>query len=441
MTLDEGSGPESRGRRLRSWKQIARYLDRDIRTVMRWEKQGGMPVHRVPGSTPVRPVFAFTRELDEWLAGSGGAPPETTPDGIRRRWLLWSGLSLVLVLVVLAAWASSFGHRGRPAGEVPDSYRLSASGTRILARNFEGELLWAYEHPEGASFTAPLATRVLDSGAGGHSRLVSVNLRGPGDDDLLHGELLSLSESGTLNWRLALERNLQFGRTSFNPPWVAGILKVVDLNGRPRIAWSVNHYTWWPSVLLILTPDGQVESRFVNSGWIRVITRLPRPAGDLLLVGGISNARAGAMLAVLDPEKPFSSSPEDPDAEFACTSCPEGSPVRYFVFPPTPANRASGLPYNATASIEATSEGIRVVTLEGRPSSGIHWVYLFSREFRLLRSEPGDTYCPELENLLGALASGDPTAECPGDAGTTVHAWTPEEEWRTLHVAAAGTFE
>jgi len=441
MTFEEGSTPENRGQRLRSWKQIAHYLDRDIRTVMRWEKQGGMPVYRVPGSTRVRPVFAFTRELDQWLAGSGGALRQPTPDGTRRRLLLWNGLSLVLVVVALTAWGSIFSRRGHPAGNLPDSYRLSLSGTRILARNLDGELLWAYEHPDGESFQGLPTTRVLDSGAGGHSRLLSVDSRGPRDDDLQHGELFSLSESGTLNWRVGIEEHLRFGGTSFGPPWVVGTLSVLDLNGRPRIAWSLNHSTWWPSILLLLTPGGQVEGRFVNSGWIKVIKRLRRPGGDLLLVGGISNARSAAMLAVLDAEKPFGSSPEDPGSEFACTSCPEGSPLRYVVFPPTPANRASGLPYNETASIEATSEGIRIVTLEGHPNSGIYWVYLFSPEFQLLKSEPVDTYCPQLENLLRERGAGDAAAGCPGDAGATIRTWTPEEGWREMHAAAAGTSE
>ena len=35
--------PESNGR-LDSWKEIARHLGRDVRTVMRWERERGLPV-------------------------------------------------------------------------------------------------------------------------------------------------------------------------------------------------------------------------------------------------------------------------------------------------------------------------------------------------------------------------------------------------------------
>ena len=35
--------------RLDSWKAIAAYLGRDMSTVIRWEKEKGLPVHRLPG--------------------------------------------------------------------------------------------------------------------------------------------------------------------------------------------------------------------------------------------------------------------------------------------------------------------------------------------------------------------------------------------------------
>jgi hypothetical protein len=58
--------------RLDSWKRIARYLQRGVRTVRRWEAEEQMPVHRhahkAQGS-----VFAYKSELDEWLRGRSGS--------------------------------------------------------------------------------------------------------------------------------------------------------------------------------------------------------------------------------------------------------------------------------------------------------------------------------------------------------------------------------
>jgi tetratricopeptide (TPR) repeat protein len=49
-----------------SWKAIAEFFDRDQRTVMRWESQCGLPIHRVPGRERGG-VFAYQSELVAWL--------------------------------------------------------------------------------------------------------------------------------------------------------------------------------------------------------------------------------------------------------------------------------------------------------------------------------------------------------------------------------------
>ncbi len=41
--------PAPAGDLLESWKEIARYLNRDIRRIQRWERSKGLPVHRLPG--------------------------------------------------------------------------------------------------------------------------------------------------------------------------------------------------------------------------------------------------------------------------------------------------------------------------------------------------------------------------------------------------------
>jgi TolB-like protein/thioredoxin-like negative regulator of GroEL len=59
--------PAPPGDRLDSWKEIAAYLNRGVRTVRRWEDQEGLPVHRqlhrVQGS-----VYAYRSEIDTWRA-------------------------------------------------------------------------------------------------------------------------------------------------------------------------------------------------------------------------------------------------------------------------------------------------------------------------------------------------------------------------------------
>jgi TolB-like protein/Tfp pilus assembly protein PilF len=62
------SGPGSTGAptdRLDSWKEIAAYLRRGTRTVQRWERDQGLPVHRLRHDK-LGSVYAYKRELDAW---------------------------------------------------------------------------------------------------------------------------------------------------------------------------------------------------------------------------------------------------------------------------------------------------------------------------------------------------------------------------------------
>jgi TolB-like protein len=50
---------------LDSWKEIATYLGRDVRTVQRWEKKEGLPMHRQIHEK-LGTVFAYKSEIDAW---------------------------------------------------------------------------------------------------------------------------------------------------------------------------------------------------------------------------------------------------------------------------------------------------------------------------------------------------------------------------------------
>ncbi|HSA93525.1 MAG TPA: tetratricopeptide repeat protein [Terriglobales bacterium] len=114
------------GDRLDSWKEIAAYLKRDVRTVQRWEKKEGLPVHRHLHEK-LGAVYAFRSEIDTWwrerspvLQAEGHdqeVPPH--PDGKaatvtrfgRSAWL--SLALLVVVLLAAAVWLAPSAVRSR----------------------------------------------------------------------------------------------------------------------------------------------------------------------------------------------------------------------------------------------------------------------------------------------------------------------------------------
>jgi Tol biopolymer transport system component len=140
--------PESARKRLDSWKEVATYLDRDVTTVMRWEREKKLPVHRLPGGKR-KAVFAYPDEIDAWYASadpkengesSEGAEPREvpaegrslepaiapiidTPNPPSKRWRR-TALVLVPAVVILLGLGAMTAARLRPAPQLKVSSYL-----------------------------------------------------------------------------------------------------------------------------------------------------------------------------------------------------------------------------------------------------------------------------------------------------------------------------
>lgn len=92
------------GKVLESWKEIADYLRRNVRTCRRWELEMGLPVHRLDGSSKAR-VFAYSGELDHWLEEKihGREEPPRRPK-IAKPLRAVAVASVAVPLVALAAY-------------------------------------------------------------------------------------------------------------------------------------------------------------------------------------------------------------------------------------------------------------------------------------------------------------------------------------------------
>src|SRR6188508_3247204 len=109
MDPEPGSNSEIKtaqlGERLDSWKEIARYLNRSVRTVYRWEKEEGLPVHRHQHKE-LGSVFAYKGELDAWLnarSPDADLPAQDHQTVAPRRSTLAVALALVTAAVVIGS--------------------------------------------------------------------------------------------------------------------------------------------------------------------------------------------------------------------------------------------------------------------------------------------------------------------------------------------------
>jgi hypothetical protein len=69
--------PKQGRNRLDSWKEIAAYLNRNVRTVQRWEKREGLPIHRHVHER-ASSVSAYKKEIDAWQKQRSHVSNETT---------------------------------------------------------------------------------------------------------------------------------------------------------------------------------------------------------------------------------------------------------------------------------------------------------------------------------------------------------------------------
>lgn len=117
-------------RRLNSWKEIAAYLGRSPRTVQRWEREEGLPIHR-HSHAHSHSVYAYQSDLDRWLSTgrqrlsvqesptppspiSSVGEPRSEPRSPHWRRLAWLALA---VLAVSVAGITGWWHRGGAAVE------------------------------------------------------------------------------------------------------------------------------------------------------------------------------------------------------------------------------------------------------------------------------------------------------------------------------------
>jgi hypothetical protein len=431
-------------RRLTSWKEIAAHLGRDVRTVLRWEKDRGLPIHRVPGLTG-RVVFAYTEELDTWARGPAALAVALPTDAVvpigepvirvssapvSSRSHRWLAAAAVVVAGAGIGWRA-------PAPRTRDApHTIAWTKAGIVANGADGAERWRYAFPADEQVLPP-ARRTTD---------VAEILGGPDpgiltatdthlhleDSTVTSGRLLWFSPDGAVRRSLPIEDRLSFGAVAYGAPWSITDFRVDPSLGPRRIAVSAHHFEWWPSLVTVFDGSFSRSGTFVNAGWIEGLDWISR---DRLLIAGFSNAYDGGMLAVLDPDALDGQSPVAPGSSFACTSCGPNTAVRYVVLPRSEVNRASGSPFNRVV-LARKAEGYLARTVEMPGATTADALYEFTPSLELTRASYSDRYW-EIHRQLEAQGKIAHTREqCPDrDGPREIRVWEPEIGWRMVAIA------
>ncbi len=428
--------PEPHEQRLDSWKEIAEYLSRDVRTARRWEQERGLPVHRLPGRQRSA-VFAFPEELKCWMESQADSkvsatviseelPPTPLPPAPRPS--TWRGALMATGLALLVWWAVV---AIRTRGFAPLDH-LGFDVDQISGFTRQGGLLWRHAlKPGQMAVKDPAAQQFI--GLMGNRRLtlaVTEDLAPPWPG--AHLRALRPTDGRQL-WDWHPSDTLRFGQDAYGPPWKFSAMAVAT-TAPARIAVAVHHRTWWPSTVTLLDANGQPQGEFINSGWITFLFfGSGRFAADLF-AGGVSNARDGGALAILNRDAFQAHSPELPGTTFACLTCPGSGPEHYFVFPRSELNRITGQTFNTVIDVTVTAFGFEVQTSEGLATTAI---YDFGLDFTLRRARFGERYWDWHRRLEAEGRIHHSVAECPDRFGPgPVAAWSPDRGWQELRPQA-----
>jgi hypothetical protein len=432
-------------RRFSSWKEISAYLGREVRTVARWERERGLPVHRVPGGKG-RSVFAYSDELDSWLTSSQSTdfdaaesdpPPagESVPDlpapsspevaassRARPRLLLWAAAALASAAVVgVATKAFVLPHPvvsiAPRAGELVG---LDRAGRQVWNRRFDAPVTGI-----------PLSARwwdVLDFEGDGSDEIVTALQQEAPQKGLVTEDLYALTNGGRVLWQRRSNDRLVFRSGEYTPPWFMDAVIAYRVEGRTRVAWAQHHQTWWPGLLTILDEAGVPVSRFVNSGWILSLNA--SADGRVLAAAGVNNARDAYMMAIFDGRHVTGASPEDHGSAYECLSCDAGRPMRYFIFPRSEVNAAARFGWYPP-QIHILPDGrleLHLGQVEGNMPSA-EAIYELSSSFELLRARMSDVYWDWHRRLSADGRLDHPVERCAERIGLPVRWMDQSGEW------------
>jgi hypothetical protein len=407
--------------RLTSWKEIAAYLRREVRTVIRWEKERGLPVHRVPGGQG-RSVFAFTDELDKWAAGEMDTPelPAAPEPPGPFPWRRTAGIAAAAILVVAGVVAAT---RARwPHEEIAS---LSIAIDRVDAKDSEGRTLWTFKPEERVDTPRGRHSQVVDLTGDGHPEAVAALYRIADLEAPSPSNLFAFSEHGDLLWKQTVDGRLVFGAGEFEAPWQPDDLLTMKVGGQPLLAWALHHHTWWPSMLAVFDARGTRVGTFVNSGWLR--KSLATADGRHIITGGFSNSRNGAAFAVLDARNPNGRSPEDPGSAYECRNCPPGDPVHYIVVDWS--DIVSALPPD-DRDVVMTIYPNGTIELRARQRRNAEMIVELSPSFEVKKRSVSDAFWEWHQRLEQNGTLTHKREDCPYRNGPIVREWTPSTGWK-----------
>ena len=443
---------------LNGWKEIATFLGKSVRAVQRWERDFGLPVHRI--KTPAgQAVYAFKAEIDAWRrqmderetepAGdaalapaansSQGSAPAGSPLQPLRVLPRYAWISAVATIVVVLAASFWWSARTARAAVPPLDFRFTGQFLHVI--DGRGSVVWSYDFGwplQGLKENFPQLGRGISADIDGDGRretIAVVHVPGTGGEPWRES-VFCFSDTGQLQWSYTPDFQLAFEGRVFEGPWRNYTIAASDGPGRQRVWAAFGHHTWWPTVVIELDDHGKATPRYFQSGAIYTLAYWKTRARAYLAAAGVDNEYSRASIALIDLDARAATSPQHPGTNFACDSCPNEGPAFFALLPRVEINRFSSSPYNVARNVTPIGTALKLATHQDGQTGDV--LYLLHDDFTFHEAALSDTYW-ETHRIMQDAGRLDHTArDCPDlKAAHEIETWTPARQWQRMPVRFA----
>jgi hypothetical protein len=368
-----------------SWKEIADYLDCDVRTCQRWEKKSGLPVHRFIDSSKSR-VFSYKQELDAWLERE--VQRETKK---RWRYLFFLAPAIALVLIFVLSMKPK-----KP--KEPHDFRIEGSELVILTKNQKE--LWRFDTQiRGLQNEAYYRDHFQFKKSDGEKRRMNLPLimikdvdrdgrkevlfaQTPVDLNYAPSRLFCLSSKGEIKWIFVPGRAMFFGEKQYSSKYSIYGFKVIDFNkDRPsEILVISDNRDMFPTQMTVLDGQGNSLREYWNSGRIEDISfcDLDLDGEEEILLAGCNNEYNSGCLIVLESDFASGGSPQT--GYYKSPGLTQGVERRYTLIPSTDIGNSAFM----------RDPGYRIHIVDGKTisfesKSGLYFEFDFDLELKEIR--------------------------------------------------------
>ncbi len=342
-------GNTKRDNLLSSWKEIAVYLDCDIRTCQRWEKKFGLPVYRVDEESGSR-VYTYKDELDNWLKSrnnKNSSPSKAKSQKLQQQILLF----VLLPFLFVGGFIIYFLFLKTSISPVPSDFRIQNSNLIIL--NEDDKELWRYdtglenlvseeEYRQHFQFK-----RNREAGMGrylpyliikdiNNDNLAEVLFSTQTQNEFGEGKLICFNHKGQILWEIETGRALKFGQKVYSRDYRIFGFEVCDLDHDERLETVVisEQFPYFPTQLVVLSSNGEKIGEYWNSGRLvdLAFVDLDEDGRKEILIGAMNNEYARPSLIIFNALSIRGGSPQKKNF-YECKDLEPGTEKYYILFP------------------------------------------------------------------------------------------------------------